>query len=174
MQDSSPRPATLQAVESLLDGGGIDLWHFVAHGHIDPGRPNEALLLLVDGALRAGDIQGRRQTNIRQDRPLFFLNACRVGGQGWSLSGLEGWAARWLDRAVVGLLLLRFGQWMTNWHFISHARSILPWRPVKRLDEGARIARHHLRDTKPADPAWLAYSVYANPNARVTFKPANQ
>lgn len=174
MQDSSPRPATLQAVESLLDGGGIDLWHFVAHGHTDPGRSNEALLLLVDGALRAGDIQGRRQTHIRQNRPLFFLNACRVGSQGWSLSGLEGWAARLVGQSRCGAFVAPL--WAIDDELAFHyARAFYSALETgETIGRAARIARHHLRNMKPADPAWLAYSVYANPNARVTFKPANQ
>jgi hypothetical protein len=35
--------------------------------------------------------------------------------------------------------------------------------------EAAWSARKQVRDLKPADPTWLAYAIYAQPNARVVF-----
>ena len=49
IDDRSPEPATRPAVLRLLDEGGTGLWHVAGHGHLDPSRPDEALILLADG-----------------------------------------------------------------------------------------------------------------------------
>ena len=164
----SPNPASLSAVEEMLDTGGIGLWHFVAHGHLEPDRPDAAMILLPDGVLRAEDIHGPRQTHIKNDRPLVFLNACRVGGSGWALSGLGGWAARLVGESRCGAFLAP--QWAVNDAMAQEFARVF----YEGLQEGQTIgqatqaARQQIRDKKPTDPTWLAYSVYAHPNARVT------
>ena len=79
--------------------GGKQLVHFVAHGDFKSAQPNESSILLSDGRyLRAQDLHGPIQSRLMRDRPLVFLNSCRVGSQNWSLTGLGGWAERWVRR----------------------------------------------------------------------------
>lgn len=170
LEDSSPNPATGAAVEALLDRGGVHLWHFAAHGNVDLAHPNESVIRLADGrGLRAEDIHGPRQTHIAQDRPLVFLNACRVGQQGWSLTRLGGWAAAWVDRCRCGAFIGPL--WKVNdWLAYEFARAFYDaLRKNQTIAQAAQVARNRVRELAPADPTWLAYSVYAHPNARVVF-----
>lgn len=173
IENASPPTAGLDAVESLLDQGGVSLWHFATHGGIDLDRPDESGLVLTDGRkLRAEDLNGRRQVRAAQDRPLVFLNACRVGQQGWSLAGLGGWAAAWVERCRCGLFIGPL--WAVNdevaFTFAQCFYEAL--RCNRTVGQALTEAREQARKLSPADPTWLAYSAYAHPNARVTLPPA--
>ncbi|MCP4654442.1 MAG: CHAT domain-containing protein, partial [bacterium] len=88
---------TAAELEDLLRRGGVDWLHVISHGKFDAAAPEESRLVLCDGRnLRPGDLHGRIRTQIRRDRPLVFLNACQSGQQGFSLTGLGGWAAAWV------------------------------------------------------------------------------
>jgi len=39
----------------------------------------------------------------------------------------------------------------------------------KTIGEAAQTARERLRGLAPSDPTWLAYSVYAHPNAKIAL-----
>jgi hypothetical protein len=164
-----PAPPMLAAVEALLDDGRFNLWHFVGHGHLDPAAPDEAPLALQDGWLRPTDFHGKRQERIRQTRPLIFWSACRVGGAGWSLAGLGGWAAKLVGKARCGAFVAP--QWAAD----DALGSVFARVFYEALEAGETIgkaawaARVQVRALKPADPTWLAYSVYAHPNARVVW-----
>jgi len=170
IDDLSPDPATGAAVEALLDAGGIGLWHFAAHGNVNLDHPNESVIILADGrGLRAEDIHGPRQTHIARDKPLVFLNACRVGQQGWSLTRLGGWAAAWVDRSRCGAFVGPL--WSVNdWLAYEFARVFYDvLRQGQTIGRAAQAARERVRGLAPDNPTWLAYSVYAHPNARVGF-----
>ena len=170
VEDRSPNPATGPAVEALLDGDGIHLWHFAAHGNVDPTHPNESVVRLADGqGLRAEDIHGARQTHIAQDRPLVFLNACRVGQQGWSLTRLGGWAATWVDRCRCGAFVGPL--WSVN-DRLAYEFACAFYKELKKnhtIAQAMWTARKRVRDSAPDNPTWLAYTLYAHPNARVAF-----
>jgi hypothetical protein len=164
-----PEPPALAAVEALLDDGDFGLWHFVGHGSVDPATPNEAPLALPDGKLRPTAIHGARQERIRRARPLMFLSACRVGGGGWALVGLGGWAAKLVGQARCGAFVAP--QWAVD-DALAGAFAQAFYDGIEAgqtIGEAAWSARRHVRELAPADPTWLAYSVYAQPNARVIF-----
>lgn len=170
IEDVSPTVADKTAVDGLLDGGGIHLWHFAAHGNVSFTHADESVITLADGrGLRAEDIFGTRKTHIARDRPLVFLNACRVGQQSWSLTRLGGWAAVWVDRARCGAFIGPL--WAVNdWLAYEFAHTF-----YGALQEGQTIgaathaARERIRQMAPHNPTWLAYSVYGHPNGRVQF-----
>jgi hypothetical protein len=170
VEDATPTVADGQAVESLLDNGGINLYHFAAHGNASFAHPDESVVILSDGrSLRASDITGKRQTHIARDRPLVFLNACRVGQQSWSLTRLGGWAAVFVDRARCGAFIGPL--WSVN-DFLAYefARSFYEaLQDGQTFGEANQVARRRIRDLYPQNPTWLAYSVYAHPNGRVQF-----
>ncbi|MBN2117365.1 MAG: CHAT domain-containing protein [Anaerolineales bacterium] len=173
LEDVSPSPATSEAVKALLDRGGISLWHFIAHSNIDLAAPDESVLLLADGyKFRPEDVHGQRQTHVAKDRPLVFMNACQVGQQGWSLTRLGGWAAIWVDRCRCGAFIGPL------WSIDDRLADEFAHAFYDGLCEGHTIgqavqsARRQAREqTLRCNPTWLAYSVYAHPNARVRLKP---
>jgi hypothetical protein len=166
----SPQPMTRDTVTALLDAGGHQLLHFATHGESDPGRIGESALRLANQtALRAEDLHGRRQTLLRADRPLVFLNACHAGRQGWELTRLGGWVSVWVERcrcgSFIGPLWVVGGRMaglmaMTFYEELAQGRTI---------GEAAQKARQVVRAASPSNPTWLAYSIYAHPNARVVW-----
>ncbi len=168
--DASPAPANTANIVGLLETGGTGLWHFATHGNIDLLHANESVVILADGgALHASDINGSRQLRIAVDRPLIFLNACRVGQQGWSLTQLGGWAATFVARCRCGAFV---GPLWSVDDQVAYEFARFFYEALgegKTLGQAAQIARCKARDLAPENPTWLAYSIYAHPNARVAF-----
>jgi len=169
VEDLSPDAADRETVIRLLDGGRIGLWHFATHGE---GSPQELRVVLADGLLRPRDINGARQTLLARDRPLVFLNTCRGGQLGWSLTGLGGWASELVGRCRCGAFVGPL--WDVNDELAGEfARAFYAAVAAgKTIGQATREARLHVRALRPHDPAFLAYSVYAHPNAQVTLAPA--
>lgn len=170
LQDLSPVEATLAALEALMDASEpIGLWHFATHGDWAVAHANESIVVLADGRkLRPTDLHGPRQARISRDRPLVFLNACRVGQQGWSLAQLGGWAAAWVDRCRCGAFIGPL--WSVNDALAcTFARTFYEalWNG-KTIGQATQTARLAIQHMNPTDATWLAYSVYAHPNARLT------
>ncbi|GGL20596.1 hypothetical protein Sme01_55450 [Sphaerisporangium melleum] len=172
IDDASPVFADRAAVHALLRDPSIGLWHFACHGEINAAHPDEAELMLADGhALQAEDLYGPRQAAVAEARPLVVLNACRVGGQGWSLTRLGGWADAWVRRCRCGGLI------GAQWSVTDEVAAGFAQAFYRHLEEGrtlataARAARAEVRAAFPGDPSWLAYSLYAHPNARIGFGP---
>ncbi len=170
--DLSPAPATHEAVAALLKQGGLGILHVAGHGEFDPEDADEAGILLADSrSLRPQDLHGRIQTLVGRDRPLIFLNACRVSQQGWSWTGLGGWAERCV--AVCGCGAFVGPLWTVNDELAyEFARTF-----YHRLADGdtfgqaAKAARWRVRAATPFRPTWLAFTVYAHPNGRLVLGP---
>ncbi len=172
LTDRTPPSARRERVEALLEGDEpVSLWHLACHGNYDANAPNNSPLELEQGRLlRPNDLVGRAQTRLSNDRPLVFLNACRVGQGGLSLAGLGGWAAALVGRCRVGALIAplwkvgdraarRFAQ-----AFYQAAQ-----QPGMTLAAAVRQARQKTQDAYPTDPTYLAYSLYAHPNGRLVW-----
>jgi hypothetical protein len=175
LADRSPVEARRDLVEALLEGDApVKLWHFACHGNYDADAPGNSPLILKDGRrLRPNDLVGRAQTRLSADRPFVFLNACRVGQGGLSLTGLGGWAARLVGECRVGALVAPL--WSVGDDAASEfARAFYEeaWKPGATLAAALRQARQRTKEAYPNDPTWLAYSLYAHPNARCRTTPS--
>ena len=101
--------------------------------------------------------------------PLVFLNACRTDGQAPLYTMIEGWAASFL-RAGAGAFI------GSPWEVVDTSASPYAQEFYRAalaghtLGESARQARDAIRDN-PADPTWLAYTLYADPAATVSTAP---
>lgn len=149
----------------------IKLWHFACHGDFDTQAPNNSPLILQDRYfLRPNDLVGPAQTRLRTDRPLVFLNACRVGQGGLALTGLGGWAATLVGHCRVGALIAPL--WSVHdgaaRHF-AEAFYTACRQAGMTLGEAVWQARVATRNAFPDDTTWLAYSLYAHPNARLVI-----
>jgi hypothetical protein len=120
--------------------------------------------------LRPDDFVGPVTTRLKRDRPFVFLNACRVGSGGMGLTGVGGWAKVLVADCGVGALLAPL--WTIN---DQYAQEFATYFYAALATEGTtvaaatRAARLELRQRYPNDPLWLAYSLYAHPNARVAL-----
>ena len=168
--DLTPATSTKAAVEDLLNAEQpIQLWHFACHGNFARADPNHAPLLLQNNtALLPNDLVGPAQTRLQSDRPLVFLNACRVGSGGLALTGLGGWAKVLIGDCGIGALLAPM--WTVDDQLASQFATVFYatlLEPDKTFAQAARAARLAVRTAAPNNPIWLAYSIYAHPNARL-------
>jgi len=172
LADRSPAEAQRDPVEALLEGNErVRLWHFACHGDYDATAPgNSPLFLQHRRRLRPHDLVGRAQEHLRADRPLVFLNACRAGQSGLSLTGLGGWAKVLVQDCRVGALIAPL--WSVNdaaAYTFAEAFYTATQQPGMTLAAALRQARQATRQAHPGDPTYLAYSLYAHPNARLVW-----
>ena len=164
-RDASPATAERRAVLRLLRGGGYDWLHVVTHGE-EPGSTGTPGAIQLEGRawlwpddLVDPDVEG----HISAMRPGFVLNLCHGGRQVWGLTHLGGWANT-LVSAGAGLVAAPLWE-VTDSQALAFAETfytrLLAGDPVAESVHAARLAARN------GDPTWLAYSVYAHPNARV-------
>lgn len=161
--------ATFRQLKDLLRRGGFGLVHFVGHGDYASARPGESKIKLTDRAFRAWHLNGPPQLRLRADQPLVFLNACRVARQGWWLTGLDGWAERWVRGCGCGAFI--GPQWVVNDRLALRFAELFyqALREGKTFGEATQEARSRIRKEAPGHLTWLAYSVYAHPNGRLVL-----
>ncbi len=155
------------AVLALLLESGIQIVHVAAHGAFDAANPGHARITLEDGVLTPDDLSPSATRGVRAARPLFFLNACSVGRLGFGLTGLGGWAEKLINTARVGAFI------GTLWEVNDELAAAFAQHFYARLFAGDALgdafhaARLHIRDQAPANPTWLAYTLYGDPNGVV-------
>lgn len=166
LKDASPPQLTRTVVKRLLAKGDYTWVHVAAHGNFYPEDPSgESAIWLEDNQpLTSKAIIGAVEAYQREHRPAFVFNACEVGRQGWAITGLGGWASR-LIGAGAGLFLAPL--WIVNDGAalkFSKAmyQSLLSGQTVAEAVRQGRLAAR-----REGDPTWLAYSLYAHPNARI-------
>lgn len=174
LTDLTPALPTRQAVlEELLEGNApVDLWHFACHGDFDGRRPYDAPLELQNREqLTPADLSGPAQTRLKYDRPLVVFNACRVGQSGLALTGMGGWAKVLVQDCGVGAFLAPMWE-VTDSLSLSFAQAFYQATreaPGRTLASAVSAARHAVRRQAPQDPTWLAYALYAHPNAQLAW-----
>lgn len=175
-QLSSQHHVTLQGplderdkvIDSLRDGE-FQILHFATHGSFDAANADQSELTLVDGSLTPADLMGSDLRGLRMRRPLVFLNACHSGQVALSLTGLGGWADKFFREArataFVGTL------WEVSDELAAEFASSFytALADGKTLGEALRAARQEIREKEKANPTWLAYSLYGDPNGKVKF-----
>jgi CHAT domain-containing protein len=167
VRDISPSVATLDAILDLLRVGPFDWFHVISHGNFSPRDPDRRSALCLEGrqALTPQHLVGAEIEGVlRRSHPAFVFNACHAGRMGWELTGLGGWADR-LISCGAGLFLGPLWK-VTDKAALQMARSFYERLLAgDTVAEAARKARREAR--KLGDPSWLAYSLYAHPNATV-------
>lgn len=172
LTDRSPSRATEAAVIALLEEGGFDWMHVVTHGAFFAGSAlhSSALALEDKQWLPSSAITGPRiRGTLHKQRPAFILNACHVGRSAPLLSGAADWATQLIGSGA-GMLIAPL--WSVNDALATafskafYAALLNPERPAT-LAEAVWHARTAIR--QPDDPTWLAYSLFAHPNATVVL-----
>lgn len=152
-----------------LSSGKYDALHFAGHGAFRAGDPDCRSQILLDGfdVLTPEDLSGEI-ANLGLPGPLVFLNACETARTGHSLTELGGWAPRFLEAGAVAFL-------GTLWPVSDRGAEVFARtfydalldarRPI---GDAVRRARKAVYRELPGNPSWLAYSLYADPLARLT------
>lgn len=164
-----PVPAGSGDFVKALDAADFDLLHFAGHGHHDEKRPAEADIQLDDRLFLARHFSPEAEKRLRERRPFVFFNACQVGRLNQSLTGMDGWATRWIQRCGCSAYLAPL--WPVRDHSASYFATSLYRGLIAGLSLGQAVAaaRKAVRQQMPDSMAWLAYSFYGNPNARILF-----
>jgi hypothetical protein len=168
VRDVSPPVPTWGAVMDLLRAGSYDWFHATTHGRFSTDAPDQRSVLLLIGsqALTPQHLVGARiEDSLRRNRPAFVFNLCHAGRMGWGWTGLGGWADR-LISCGAGLFLGPL------WKVADDTAAQMAARFYELLLDGettvAEAARGARREARKAgNPTWLAYSLYAHPNARI-------
>ena len=151
-------------VQDAFIAGTYDGWHFTGHGAAKDVNPDRSSIFLTgDEAFSPEDVSGQA-ANVGLPHPLVFFNACQVGRGGMALTGIGGWARRFVQvgaGAFIG----------AYWSVYDEAAYAFSKEVYKRLLEGTPIG-DAVREARAAvrgdgDPTWLAYTVFADPLASV-------
>ena len=158
---------TLKTVREVLRKGGFHLIHFACHGSFDPEEHEQSMVYLQgDDILKSRDISGERR-NFGKDKPFVFINACETANADFSLVGIGSWAYKFITAHSSGFL---GSSWEVN-DRLAYLFSVSFYdgiRKGKTIGDAMREARLEVR--RVPDPTWLAYTLYADPNAKVAFE----
>ena len=161
---------TKMEVTNAAGQGQIQMIHVAAHGTFKNTNPDESPIKLQGGEeLFPRDMRGSWLGPLRKERPILFLNACHSAEVGFSLTGLGGWASTAVREMRVSAFI--GGLWEVNDDLASEI-AVQFYENLHRdmtLGEAFHAARMFIRQQNPANSTWLAYSLYGDPNMRVTW-----
>ncbi|MGV1010252.1 MAG: CHAT domain-containing protein, partial [Dermatophilaceae bacterium] len=163
-------------VRSLLRKGGFDVLHFAGHGVADPTDVAAARVLLAGREVK-GKVtpQYLTATTVAQNArlrdkdgngPLVVLNACQTGRGGQQLSSFGGFAKAFIEAGAAAYIssLWSVGDAPARDFVETLYDELLAGRTI---GEAAIAAREAARTA--GDATWLAYVVYARPDARLVI-----
>jgi hypothetical protein len=158
--------SSYEQVVSSLTRGGFDILHFSTHGRYNAKNPMSSSVELekrID--LRPTDISGSAR-KFGANNPIVILNACQTGGQGFSLTGVQSWARRFLE-AGSPVFISTLWSVSDDVAFIFAKELYAELCNGTTLGEAVRRARNKSKNN--GDPSWLAYQLYGHPNSKITF-----
>lgn len=171
---SAAVPPDSNSVRALLARGSrMDLIHFAGHGEADGADIGGAALLLEgrieDGAyiedrLLSSTVRAHARLAGRAGGPMVVLNACQVGRQGPTLTGVGGFADAFLEAGARVFVSSLWSVGDVQAHSFAQTlyTRLLAGDGLAQATTAARAAAR-----KRGDAAWLAYVVYGHPDARI-------
>lgn len=165
--DVSPSRVSLSEVTNLLEEVNYDWLHVAGHGKFSAESPeSDSVLWLEDNNVLAPDsiIGTNLESHIKEKRPVFIFNACQVGRQGWGITRLGGWANRLISTGA--------GMFLAPLWSVDDKSALLFittfYNCLKKKDTVAEaVCKARQTVKKAGDPTWMAYSLYAHPNAKL-------
>ena len=158
-------PARSMELRAALGSATYDVLHFTGHGEANEANADRANIRLETPIpFKPEDICGK-VASFGAKHPLVILNACQVGRAGKALGGLAGWPQAFI-KAGAGAFIAPF------WSVSDGKASVFAQAfyeallgESKTIGEAVRAARDAVHST--IDPTWLAYVVYAYPDAKI-------
>lgn len=159
--------ASYQDVRKSFLSGNYNLWHFSGHGTDSSGTNSSRYKILLENgdAFSPDDITGMK--TIGKGKPIIFFNACQASKPGLGLTGLSGWPKQFIDNNVSAFI-------GAYWSVVDETACKLAVKFYELLATGEPIAaalkkaRLHVKDE--GNPTWLAYTLYADPFAKISSK----
>jgi hypothetical protein len=159
---------TYDKVQDAFAAGIYDGWHFTGHGAARDANPDRSSIILGgDQSFTPEDVSGQA-ANVGIPHPLVFINACQVGRGGMGLTGIGGWARKFVQSgagAFIGAYWSVYDEAAFDFAKEVYTR-LLDEKPI---GDAVREARAKVREG--GDPTWLAYTVFADPLATVQHEP---
>ncbi|MEL6496289.1 MAG: CHAT domain-containing protein, partial [Cyanobacteria bacterium J06623_7] len=150
-------------LKEYIQNNSFSILHFACHGMFDRNLPNDSAIQLTNDSLRPSDIK----IKFKKVRPLIFINACHGGRVGFSFTNIGGWAKRFVN-ARVGIFI--GAMWEVNdelaYQFAETFYTFL-LRDNLSIAESFQKSRQAIRKLAPYNSTWLAYSLYADPEAKI-------
>jgi len=170
-------PVVLKSGDMLafLESSNVQAAHFACHGKMSINDPDASLLVMEDSPanLKPKHVARREVCDgLGSQHPLIFLNACEVGGTAAALSLVAGFPAAFL---YAGAAALVSPLWAVN---DAHAHRIAEdfYQQVFKAGAGkplgAVLRDLRLRWKDETHLTFLAYVLYGDPLARVSYEPA--
>jgi hypothetical protein len=170
-------PHHAEVLSLLRDPDGFDLLHFAGHGRATSEHIADAELLL-EGRYERGKykpeplpvavVRHNFRTVTEEPSPIVVLNACQTGRLGHQLSSIGGFAEAFIGGGAGAFIssLWSVGDRPALTFVEALYETLLAGRPMAAA---VRAARERARAA--GDATWLAYSVYAHPEARMICVP---
>jgi hypothetical protein len=156
--------ATFAGLQDAFAKGVYDGWHFTGHGAARDENPDRSPILLAGGESFTPESLSGSAANVGLPHPLVFINACQVGRSGMALTGIGGWANRFVE-AGAGAFIGAY------WAVFDEPAYAFATEVYTRLLDGVTVGRAvreaRLAIRQKGDPTWLAYTVFADPLATV-------
>ncbi len=162
---SIPTINSVLELETHIRNDEFSILHFACHGMFDNISPNYSAIQLNDGLLHPSDIRLNFQDI--DLRPLIFINACHSGRSGFSFTKIGGWAERFVN-ARVGVFI--GAMWEVNDELAFQFAKTFYTSLLKdnlTVSQALKKSRQAIKQSAPYNSTWLAYSLYADPEARV-------
>jgi len=160
---------TVDDLFNILDFGYFDLLHISAHGKYDSGEPLLSYISIEEGRadFRAESIVGPKvKQTFGLSNPMVFLNACQSGSQGYSLTGIGGWAQQFIKAGACAFIGTLWS--VTDAEARQFAEDLYSQlcKPIN-LAQAVQKARNSSRN--PGDISRLAYVLFAPPSLSLSF-----
>jgi CHAT domain-containing protein len=152
-------------VRKALASGTLDVIHFTGHGTSAAASADRAEIRLEAGSrLRPEDLSGV-VANLGKRKPIVFLNACEIGRAGMALTRPGGWPRGFLAAGAGAFIgpFWKVGDASAATFSASFYEELIGGASVGAAARAARLAIQGA-----SDPTWLAYSVYAHCDARLS------
>ena len=171
-QVSLSGPLTKAAdVQARFQSKDTQLFHFACHGNFDATNPDNSMIKLEGGFLSPSQIGVQARAGLLATKPVVFLNACYAGQVGFGLTGLGGWAEKFLQSGVSAFigslweindkLAAQFAQEFYDRLWGLGGKAAVP------LGQAFHEARMAIKAADEANPTWLAYVLYGDPQGQV-------
>lgn len=169
LNNVSPKKCYLSDIWELLETSGYNWFHVASHGNFKKNTPDDPSAIMLENAdnLTLDDfLDPKIESHINKTRPAFVFNSCHSGRQSWALRGLGGWPNHLIGMGA-GLFLAPL------WPVSDGCALVFAKQFYQELLRGKTVAqamlsgRLAIKDVSQGDSSWLAYSVYAHPNATV-------
>jgi hypothetical protein len=158
-----PSPVDRQAMETLLDGSGVQLVHFNGHGTWDSTGDLTALELSNKQSIPAIAFSGRKLGMTAH--PILYLNACTVGRTAMNVGRPGGFAANCIDSGWSGVIA-------PYWSVYDPQAMAFCVKLYRKLKAGICIgeALQQIRRDEPRNFTAQSYAYFGDPHARVLLQ----